>query len=139
MLPDHDGLVAVGGQHDLRLLLIWLVRLRDVHEQPLRRLARFDAAGAFPSAGEEVCAVLTAEAKVTLDLAVPADQTRGVGERCPDVVKSVSKRSSIRTMPCPSADPKLPRMRSPYARCSSCVLLRRRVQEVLPKRLRGDA
>src|SRR6266511_4106503 len=85
--PDHHGLVAVGGQHDLGFVLARLVRFLATHEQPLRGLARFDTPGAFPSAGEETCPVLTAEAQVALHLAVPTGQTRGVGECRPHVVE----------------------------------------------------
>jgi hypothetical protein len=74
-LPDHHGLVAVGGQRDFDDLLVRLTRVFDHQQQPPWRLARFYAPGAFPSAGEEACAVLTAEAKVALDLAVPAGKT----------------------------------------------------------------
>jgi dihydrofolate reductase len=74
-LPDHDGLVAVGGQHGLDLLLVRLVRVLDAHQHPLRGLAHFYAPGAFPSACEKAYAVLTAGAQVALDLAVPAGQT----------------------------------------------------------------
>ena len=55
-------------------------------QQPLRGLARFHAPGAFPSAGKEACAELTAEAQVALDLAEPAGQTAGIGECRPQVV-----------------------------------------------------
>jgi len=74
-LPDHDGLVVGGGQRDLDDLLVRLTRVLDHHQQLPRRLARYYAPGAFPSAGKEACAVLTAEAKVALDLAVPAGKT----------------------------------------------------------------
>jgi hypothetical protein len=57
-----------------------------VQQQPLRGLTRFHASGAFPSAGEKACVVLTAESQVALDLAVPAGQTRGIGECRPHVV-----------------------------------------------------
>ena len=40
---------------------------------------------AFPSAGEEVCAELTAEAQVTFHVAEPAGETAGIGERRPYV------------------------------------------------------
>ena len=77
---------AVGGQRGLDDVLVRLVRVLDAHQQPLRGLARFDAPGAFPSAGEKACAVFTAESQVALDLAVPAGQTRGIGECRPHVV-----------------------------------------------------
>jgi hypothetical protein len=80
------GLVAVGGQHDLDVVLVGLVGILDSHEQPLRGLARIHPPGAFPSARKKACAVLTAESQVALDLAVPAGQTRGIGECRPHVV-----------------------------------------------------
>src|SRR6185312_3645261 len=86
-LPDHDRLVAVGGEQDLDVtLVVRFVRVLDAHEQPLWWLARFYPPGAFPSTGKEACAVLTAESQVALDLAVPAGQTRGIGECRPHLV-----------------------------------------------------
>jgi len=55
-------------------------------QQPPRGLARFHAPGAFRSAGKKAKAVLTAQAEVALDLADPAGQTAGIGERRPHVV-----------------------------------------------------
>ena len=75
LLPDHDGLVAVGRQHGLDLPLVRLIRRFGAHQQPLRRVARLDATGAYPPAGKQVCAVLTAEAKVALDLELCARET----------------------------------------------------------------
>ena len=85
-LPDQDGLVAVGGQRDLDDLLVRLARLHGQQQQPPRRLARFHAPGAFPSAGKKARAELTAEAEVALDLAHPAGKTAGIGECRPQVV-----------------------------------------------------
>ena len=66
---------ASARQHSLDNALVRLVGILDPDQEPLWRLANFDAPGAFPSAGEEACAVFTAESKVTLDLPVPAGQT----------------------------------------------------------------
>jgi len=52
----------------------------------LRGLARVYPPGTFPSAGKETCAELTAQAQVALELAKPAGQTAGIGERRPQVV-----------------------------------------------------
>jgi hypothetical protein len=61
-------------------VLLRLVRPRRHHEQPLRRLAYFHAARAFPPTRVEVCVELTADSQLALDLAEPAGETRGIGE-----------------------------------------------------------
>ena len=86
LLPGDDGLVAVGGQRDLDDPLSGFPGPLGNQHQPLRRFARFHASRAFPSAGMEACAVLATAPQVALDLAVPAGQTRGIGERRPHVV-----------------------------------------------------
>ena len=77
-LPDQHGLVAVGDERGFDGVLgrpVRLVRVPGQHQQPLRGLARFHASRAFPSAREEACAELTAEAQVALHLAEPAGET----------------------------------------------------------------
>ncbi len=49
-------------------------------------LAHLDAAGAFPSAGEEACAELTALAQIAFYLAEPAGEAAGIGEGGPEVI-----------------------------------------------------
>src|SRR4030095_7083800 len=94
-------------------LLLGLVRLFGQHEQTPRGLTRFHAPRAFPSAREEVRAELTVGAQVAFHLAEPNGETARIGKRRPHLVDMGVERSSMRTMPLPSADPRLPRMRSP--------------------------
>src|SRR5262245_2479371 len=89
LLPHEDGLVALGGQRGLDRMaeaLLRLVRILGQHQQPLRWVAALDAAGALPSAREEVRAELAAEAKVAFYLAEPAGKAPGIRERRPHVV-----------------------------------------------------
>ena len=81
LLPDHSGLAAVGGQRDLDGLILRLVRFPVQHQQPPRGLAGFHPPCAFPSAGKNPLAILAARSQVSLNLAPPAGQTRGIGER----------------------------------------------------------
>ena len=67
-------------------LLVRLAQVAWSQQQPPRGLARFHPPGAFPSAGKEACAELTAEAQVALYLADPAGEAAGIGERRPQVV-----------------------------------------------------
>ena len=67
-LPDQDGLGAVGGQRGLDGVLVRFVGVLCHNQQPPRGLACFHAARALPSAGEEVCAELTAEAQIAVDV-----------------------------------------------------------------------
>src|SRR5262249_37619665 len=64
-LPDHSGLVALGGERDL-YLTVFAVALVGIHrrrnEKTLRRLAGFDATDAAPATGVEVGAVPAADA-----------------------------------------------------------------------------
>jgi hypothetical protein len=80
--------------------------------------ARYSSLAQAAQAGETIRwqkaeAKLTAEAEVALYRAHPADQTQGSvsADQIPSI--SVSKRSSMRTTPLPSADRRLPRMRAP--------------------------
>ena len=113
--------VSVG----LDVVLVRLVRGLGSHQQPLPGLARVDASGAFPAAGEKACVVLAAEAEIALDLAVPVGQTRGVGElltrrrRC----RCQSGLPSGRC-PFPRLIPSCPGCVRLHAHCSSSVLLR---------------
>src|SRR6266699_425226 len=77
LVEDQDGLVAVGGQRDLADIPAGLVRFLACHHQPPRGLARFHPPGAFPSAGKNAYAELTAQSQVALDLAVPAARREG--------------------------------------------------------------
>ena len=83
------------------------------HQQPLWRLAHFDAPGAFPPAGKETCAELTAQAQVALYLAEPAREPAGVGECGPQVVdigvEAILKTDDARAV----ALRRVPRMRMP--------------------------
>ena len=63
---------------------VW--RLLGRQQQLPRGLARFHPPGAFPSAGKKAGPELTAQAQVALELAEPAGQTAGIGERRPQVV-----------------------------------------------------
>src|SRR4029077_8884825 len=80
------GLAASGGKRALADTPAGLARFLACHHQPPRRLAHFHPPGAFPSAGKNAYAELTARSQVALYLAVPAGQTRGIGERRPHVV-----------------------------------------------------
>src|SRR5205814_8792050 len=83
-LYDQDRLVAVSGQRGLDDVLLIVVLTRR-QQQPIWSVARFHAPGAFPSAGEEAFAELTSQAQVSLNLAVPAREAQGIGERRPQV------------------------------------------------------
>ena len=50
------------------------------NQEPPWGLAHFHATGAFPSAGKEACAELTALAQIAFYLAEPAGETAGIGE-----------------------------------------------------------
>ena len=78
-LDDEDGLVDVGGERRLDDA-VRFVRGRSQDEQPVRRLAHFDAAGALPTAGEVACAELTALAQIAFHLAEPAGEAARIGE-----------------------------------------------------------
>src|SRR5579859_7443655 len=56
------------------------------HEQPSWGFAHLHAPGAFPPAGKQACAVLTADSQVALHVAVPAGQAVGIGDCRPQVV-----------------------------------------------------
>jgi hypothetical protein len=58
-------------------------RFPGQHQQPPRGLAGFHPPCAFPSAGKNPRAILAAQSQVSLNLAPPAGQTRGIGERRP--------------------------------------------------------
>ena len=77
-------MVAVSGQRGLDDVLL-IVVLTGRQQQTMWSLARFHAPGAFPSAGEEAFAELTSQAQVSLNLAVPAREAQGIGERRPQV------------------------------------------------------
>src|ERR1700728_3192420 len=85
-LKDQEGLVAVAGQRHLDDMLVRLVLVPGRHPQPPRGLALVYPSGAFPAAGKEVSPELTAQTEVALDLAEPAGETAGIGERRPRVV-----------------------------------------------------
>ena len=96
-----------------------VVRIPGPHQQPLRRLAGFHAPRALPTAGEEVCAELTAERRSPSTSPIQRASRGGSVSADHRSSISVSKRSSMRTMPLPSADRRLPRMRSRHLRCWS--------------------
>jgi len=81
LLPDQGRVVAVGGERDLDHSFSRSFGSLGQQQQPLRRLARHHSPGAFPAARKEACSELTAEMEVALDLAIPAGETRGIGER----------------------------------------------------------
>src|SRR5689334_19544792 len=74
VLIDDDRPVSVGRQRDLVDAFVSARLPRDRGESP-RRLALRDAAGAFPAAGEDARAEVTAGTEVSLDLAVPLAQS----------------------------------------------------------------
>ena len=54
----------------------------------LRGLAHLHPPGTFPAAGKKARAELATQAQVALELAKPAGQTPGIGERRPQVVEA---------------------------------------------------
>ena len=94
-LEDEDCLVAIRGQRDLfdrverRHALpftVGLIGFPGCYHEPPRWFARVDAAGAVDVIGFEVEPELSAGAEIALDLAVPAGQAGGIGDRRPEVV-----------------------------------------------------
>jgi hypothetical protein len=71
-LPGQIGQVAVGGQRDLDDALVLSRHVPGHKQQPPSRLAGLDASCAFPSASKKASAIVTAQAQVSLHLAVPA-------------------------------------------------------------------
>jgi hypothetical protein len=85
LLPDQDGLVAVGGQGGLHEMVPRMARLRGHQQQPARRLARLHAPRARPAV-KEAGTELAAGVQVALDLAEPAGNAAGIGAGRPQVV-----------------------------------------------------
>jgi hypothetical protein len=82
---DQDGVVAVSGERDLRGVLVHLADVPGHHQQVPWGLAHVDPPGAFPSV-KKACPELTAQPQVALELAKPARQAAGIGERRPQVI-----------------------------------------------------
>jgi hypothetical protein len=59
--------------------------------------------------GRDVHAQLAARGPLTLDLAEPARQPIGFGQRSPEIVDAYRERSDIRTTPSPSTTRRPPR------------------------------
>jgi hypothetical protein len=78
-LEDQDRVVTAGGQRGLDGVLVRLSHMLGHNQQPLRGLADLHAARALPSAGIEVCAELTADSQIALDLAQPTGETARIG------------------------------------------------------------
>jgi hypothetical protein len=121
-LEDEDCLVAIRGQRDLfdRVegrdalpLTVGLIGFPGRYHEPPRWFARVDAAGAVDVIGFEVEAELSAGVEIALDLAVPAGQADGIGDRRPEVVDVGLVAVFDSDTPAPSADRRLPRMRVP--------------------------
>ncbi len=114
-----------------------LVRARPGHghhQQPPRGLTRLHAPGAFPSAGMK--GKRYPPPRRRSPSTSPSQRARRRGSVSADHRSSisVSKRSSMRTTPLPSADPRLPRMRPlPLMHCSSSACSFVRVSPAPPR------
>ena len=85
----------------------------------LRWLAFVHLASAFPSAGEEACLELAAQAQVAFYLTEPAGQPGGIGQCRPQVV-DVSVEAVLHAhRALATADRRLPRMRRHHVPCCS--------------------
>src|SRR4051794_36773442 len=91
-LDNQDGPLAVLSQSGVDHFLVRdfallprLVRLSVCQHQMTRRLALVDPAGAFPLRAFDEQPELTARPEVPVDLAVPASETLGIGDRRPQI------------------------------------------------------
>src|SRR5512132_983233 len=114
LLPDHGGLVAVDGEQDLEVTpVVRLVRVLDAHEQPL--WGSHAATRPVPSHPLEKRRARYSPPSRRSPSTSPYQRARREGSVSADHTSSIalSKRSSIRTMPFPPPEPRLPRMRPP--------------------------